>query len=152
MLRRRGLQAIKALLELALAPTAWHSVNDLARAQELPAPMLEQLMLRLRRAELVEARRGRHGGYRLRRPAAAIPLAEILSAVETAPGHPDPEPPGGGADPRDEAAADRVTAALERRLQRALERELARITLEDLLYDLHSARALLSEDGGLLLG
>jgi Rrf2 family iron-sulfur cluster assembly transcriptional regulator len=139
MLRRRGLQAIKALLELALAPDAWHSVNDLAKAQKLPAPMLEQLMLRLRRSDLVEARRGRHGGYRLQRPAAAIPLAEILQAVDAD-------------DPRQEAAADRVTAALERRLHRALERELAHISLEDLLYDLHSARALLSEDGGLLLG
>lgn len=153
MLRRRGLQAIKALLELALAPTAWHSVNDLARAQELPAPMLEQLMLRLRRAELVEARRGRHGGYRLVRPPAAIPLAEILQAVEAAPTTTTAlEPEVEADDPREEAAADRVTAALERRLQRALVRELAHISLEDLLYDLHSARALLSEDGGLLLG
>jgi Rrf2 family iron-sulfur cluster assembly transcriptional regulator len=152
MLRRRGLQAIKALLELALAPSAWHSVNDLARAQELPAPMLEQLMLRLRRADLVEARRGRHGGYRLQRPAAAIPLAEILRAVEATRAAMAPEPEGAAGDPPAEAAADRVTAALERRLNQALERELARITLEDLLYDLHSARALLSEDGGLLLG
>jgi Rrf2 family protein len=152
MLRRRGLQAIKALLELALDPTAWHSVNDLARAQELPAPMLEQLMLRLRRADLVEARRGRHGGYRLQRPAAAIPLAEILRAVEATHAAMAPEPEGAAGAPLEEAAADRVTAALERRLNQALERELARITLEDLLYDLHSARALLSEDGGLLLG
>ena len=152
MLRRRGLQAIKALLELALAPAAWHSVNDLARAQELPAPMLEQLMLRLRRADLVEARRGRHGGYRLQRPAAAIPLAEILRAVEATAAAMAPEPERAAGDPPEQAAADRVTAALERRLNQALERELARITLEDLLYDLHSARALLSEDGGLLLG
>lgn len=152
MLRRRGLQAIKALLELALAPSAWHSVNDLARAQELPAPMLEQLMLRLRRADLVEARRGRHGGYRLQRPAAAIPLAEILRAVEATHAAMAPEPEGAAGDPPEQAAADRVTAAMERRLNQALERELARITLEDLLYDLHSARALLSEDGGLLLG
>ena len=152
MLRRRGLQAIKALLELALAPTTWHSVNDLARAQGLPTPMLEQLMLRLRRADLVEARRGRHGGYRLQRPAASIPLAEILRAVEATAAAMAPEPEGAAGDPPEEAAADRVTAALERRLSQALERELARITLEDLLYDLHSARALLSEDGGLLLG
>jgi Rrf2 family iron-sulfur cluster assembly transcriptional regulator len=152
MLRRRGLQAIKALLELALAPAAWHSVNDLARAQELPAPMLEQLMLRLRRAELVEARRGRHGGYRLLRPPAAIPLAEILQAVEAAPTTTAVEPEAVTGDRQEGAAADQVTAALERRLQRALVRELAHISLEDLLYDLHSARALLREDGGLLLG
>ena len=37
-------------------------------------------LLRLRRAGLVEARRGRHGGYRLARPPAEIALQEVLAA------------------------------------------------------------------------
>lgn len=73
MLGRQAIHAIKALLELAAEPQQWRSVNDLAAAQDLPAPMLEQLLLKLRRAQLLEARRGRLGGYRLARPAAAIP-------------------------------------------------------------------------------
>ena len=81
MLGRSALHAIRALLELAEAPQRWRSVPDLAAAQQLPEALLEQLMLRLRRAGLLEARRGRQGGYRLARPAAAIPLAAILAAV-----------------------------------------------------------------------
>ena len=75
MLRRAGLQALRALLELARDPGRWQSVNEIAAAQQLPAPMLEQLLLQLRRAELVEARRGRLGGYRLRQDPAAIAVA-----------------------------------------------------------------------------
>lgn len=148
MLSRSGIYALKALLELALDPPRWQSVSAMAEAQDLPGPMLEQLMLKLRRAGLVEARRGRQGGYRLRRPPAEVPLAAILAAVEApagslialAPAQEDPSP------------SDRVTRVLNRRLLKALERELDQLTLEDLLYDLRSARAAFSEAGGLLLG
>lgn len=50
MLRRSGLQALQALLHLAMASPRWCSVNDIAEAQGLPAPTLEQLLLQLRRA------------------------------------------------------------------------------------------------------
>jgi Rrf2 family iron-sulfur cluster assembly transcriptional regulator len=42
--------------------------------------------------------------------------------------------------------------ALESRLQLALERELARLTLEELLYDLRSTQECLRQEGGLMLG
>jgi hypothetical protein len=45
-----------------------------------------------------------------------------------------------------------VAALLQQRLAQALERELERLTLEDLLFDWRSARAGLSEEGGLILG
>ena len=141
---RRGLQAIQALLELALDPPRWRSVNDLAAAQQLPAPMLEQLLLQLRRSGLLQARRGRSGGYRLALPPGQIPLARILAAVEALPETP---PIHSG-----EAATRQVTELLQQRLQRALERELAQLTLEELLHDLRSAQALHSGQGGLILG
>ncbi|AFY27602.1 RrF2 family transcriptional regulator [Cyanobium gracile] len=147
MLRRSGIYALKALLELALDPPRWQSVSALAEAQDLPGPMLEQLMLKLRRAALVEARRGRQGGYRLRRPPAEVPLAAILAAVDAPAG--SLIALGEGEDPR---PSDRVTRVLNRRLLQALERELDQLTLEDLLFDLRSARAAFSESGGLLLG
>jgi len=148
MLRRSGIYALKALLELALDPPRWQSVTALAEAQDLPGPMLEQLMLKLRRAALVEARRGRQGGYRLRRPPAEVPLAAILAAVEAPAGSLIALGEGKEA-PR---PSDRVTRVLNRRLLQALERELDQLTLEDLLFDLRSARAAFSESGGLLLG
>jgi len=197
MLGRSASHAIRALLELAEDPRRWRSVRELAEAQQLPEPLLEQLMLRLRRSGLLEARRGRLGGYRLARPAAAIPLAAILEAVVSRaatpsgassfgasssgapipdrieealglaipglspparpdPGRGNPTPPvapqASGEEGGEPDAATRVTVALERRLRQALERELARCTLEELLHDLRSARAALSDDGGLLLG
>ena len=148
LLGRQAIHAIKALLELAGEPGRWRSVNDLAAAQELPAPMLEQLLLQLRRAALLEARRGRLGGYRLARPASAIPLAAVLAALGQGLGSEGAGPAQAVAG----GASDRVAALIEQRLRAALERELARCTLAELLYDLRSVSAELSDEGGLLLG
>jgi len=169
MLGRQAIHAIKALLELAGEPQRWRSVRDLAAAQALPEPMLEQLLLQLRRGGLLEARRGRLGGYRLARPAGSIPLAAVLAAL----GHGlviAPQEPGargsaaacasaadGTADATagstaDTTASDRVAALLEARLRLALERELAHCTLAELHFDLRSASAAMREEGGLLLG
>ncbi|MFZ9850028.1 MAG: Rrf2 family transcriptional regulator [Vulcanococcus sp.] len=150
MLRRAGVQALRALLELARDPAAWRSVNEIAAAQQLPAPMLEQLLLQLRRADLVEARRGRLGGYRLRHPPASIAVARVLEAVGAAIDlRADlAEDPGAAAC----AAEQRVLAEMARRLQSALDRELASLTLEELLFDLSSWQESLGNAGGVMLG
>jgi Rrf2 family protein len=147
MLRRSGLQALQALLELARNGQQWSSVSAIATAQELPAPMLEQLLLQLRRAELVESRRGRQGGYRLSRSPEAIPVAEVLDAV----GAPLQlsEGPAGGSDGR---AETQVLQSMGQRLQNAIERELKQLTLQELLFDLESWKEYLSNEGGLMLG
>ena len=154
MLSRQASHALKALLVLASEPEAWQSTHQLARGPELPEPFLEQLLLRLRRAGLLTARRGRLGGYRLARPAREIALASVLAGLGESVG---PGAPGlqshrdDGAEPQ-ASAADQVTAALERRLERARQKALAELSLEDLLFDLRSAEASRDELGGLLLG
>lgn len=82
LLSRAAAIALRALVELAREPGVTLSVTELARRQQLPQPMLEQILLRLRREGLVEARRGRQGGYRLAQPAETLPLARVLQAVE----------------------------------------------------------------------
>jgi Rrf2 family protein len=57
-------------------------VKDIAVQQHLPATYLEQLMVLLRKASLVTATRGAHGGYLLARPAVEITLAEIIEVLE----------------------------------------------------------------------
>jgi Rrf2 family protein len=57
-------------------------LGAIADAEGLPLAYLEHLVQRLRRAELVESRRGAHGGYSLARPAAEISMAEIVAALE----------------------------------------------------------------------
>ncbi|MCX5950526.1 MAG: Rrf2 family transcriptional regulator [Cyanobacteria bacterium] len=148
LLGRQMVHALKALLELAEdSSPRWRSVASLAASQALPAPMLEQLLLRLRRSGLLEARRGRVGGYRLARGAPLISLAEVVAALER---------PAGARDrcdvPASATAADRVAQLVERRLRAALEREMGQCSLADLQYDLRSAQAVLSDTGGMLLG
>ena len=54
----------------------------IADAEGLPLAYLEHLVQRLRRAELVESRRGAHGGYSLARPAEEISMADVVAALE----------------------------------------------------------------------
>ncbi len=169
MLHKRTIHALKALLELADDPLRWRSCTDLAAAQDLPESLLEQVLLQLRRAGVLSARRGRLGGYRLSRSARAIAVVEVVLLMEPAsqtglaggraqdpdaPQSADPGkvPEGSGAERRTLPPSAQVTRALERRLQQALLRSLEAVSLEDLLYDLRSAEAACSESGGLLLG
>jgi Rrf2 family transcriptional regulator, cysteine metabolism repressor len=59
-------------------------LGSIAEAEGLPLAYLEHLVQRLRRAELVESRRGAYGGYSLARPAEEIRMAEVVQALEGA--------------------------------------------------------------------
>ena len=54
----------------------------ISERQQIPVRYLEQIFQRLRRARLVESRRGPGGGFRLARPAAEITLRDVVEAVE----------------------------------------------------------------------
>ncbi|MBK5189287.1 MAG: Rrf2 family transcriptional regulator [Gemmatimonadaceae bacterium] len=58
--------------------------RDLAEREKLPADYVEQIMLRLRRAEIVRSTRGARGGYVLARPPHEISVREIIQASELA--------------------------------------------------------------------
>src|SRR5829696_1278029 len=58
------------------------SLATIADAEGLLLAYLEHLVQRLRKAELVESRRGAHGGYTLARAPAEITMAEVVSALE----------------------------------------------------------------------
>jgi Rrf2 family protein len=55
---------------------------EIAAHDGLPLAYLEHLVARLRKAGLVDSRRGSHGGYLLARPAAEITMAEVVEALE----------------------------------------------------------------------
>jgi Rrf2 family protein len=75
--------ALKAAAELAVAEGAGPVKGDLiARAQEIPPKFLENILLELRHAGLVQSQRGAEGGYWLARPAAEITVADVIRAVE----------------------------------------------------------------------
>jgi Rrf2 family transcriptional regulator, cysteine metabolism repressor len=60
------------------------SLGSIADAEGLPLAYLEHLVQRLRKAGLVESRRGAHGGYTLARDAGDITMAEVVRALEGA--------------------------------------------------------------------
>jgi Rrf2 family protein len=74
--------ALRALAELAATPSGPVTAERLARAQEIPPKFLENILLELRRAEIVASQRGADGGYRLAKPAGEISLADVIRAVE----------------------------------------------------------------------
>jgi Rrf2 family protein len=58
------------------------SLAEIAEGDGLPLAYLEHLVARLRKAGLVESRRGAHGGYLLARRAQDITMAEVVEALE----------------------------------------------------------------------
>ena len=58
--------------------------RELAALERLPADYVEQILLRLRRADVVRSTRGAHGGYVLARPAELVSVRDVISASEGA--------------------------------------------------------------------
>ncbi|MAM60552.1 Rrf2 family transcriptional regulator [Maritimibacter sp. UBA3975] len=82
-LSTKGRYAMVALAELALQPEGTRlSLTELSERQRISLPYLEQLFVKLRRADLVHSVRGPGGGYRLARPSSEIRVVEILAAVD----------------------------------------------------------------------
>jgi Rrf2 family iron-sulfur cluster assembly transcriptional regulator len=82
-LSTKGRYAMVALVDIALQPEGEVvTLGEVSRRQDISLPYLEQLFVKLRRAELVTSVRGPGGGYRLARPASEIRAADVLSAVD----------------------------------------------------------------------
>jgi Rrf2 family protein len=73
--------AVRAAVELA-AVGDMVTAEQVAQAQSIPLNFLENILRDLRRAGLVESRRGQQGGYLLARPAEQISIADVIRAVE----------------------------------------------------------------------
>ena len=56
--------------------------SDEEGGRPVPLAYLEHLVARLRKAGLVDSRRGSRGGYLLARPASKITMAEVVEALE----------------------------------------------------------------------
>jgi len=82
-LSTKGRYAMVALADIAMQEAnGLVTLGDVSRRQDISLPYLEQLFVKLRRAELVASVRGPGGGYRLARPPSEIRVAEILAAVD----------------------------------------------------------------------
>lgn len=112
------------------------SLASIAEAEGLPLAYLEHLVQRLRRADLVDSRRGAHGGYSLARPADKITMADVVSALEgeIAPIECITESPDGTlVCTREDAQEPCPTKLLWTRVQGSIVRTLNDMTLADLV-------------------
>jgi Rrf2 family protein len=77
---------VRAIFDIAYhgqdAPQLAAQARDIAQREEIPLRYLEQIFQDLKRAGLVESKRGPRGGYYLKRPAAEISLSEVVRALQ----------------------------------------------------------------------
>lgn len=125
-------QAVRLIMRLA-ASGEQLTLGQLAQHEGLPEPTVAKLLGQLRRGEVVDAIRGRHGGYVLAHSPAEVSVAQVLRALgsEPAPEHPCVLDPEHGVDcPR---TGDCGLRAVWRHLQLQVADLLERTSIADLL-------------------
>ena len=70
--------ALRAALELAAAGEGPTKGERISQAQDIPLKFLENILLELRHAGLVQSQRGAEGGYWLARPPEQIKLERCM--------------------------------------------------------------------------
>jgi Rrf2 family protein len=114
--------------------------REIAALERLPADYVEQILLRLRRADIIRSTRGAHGGYALARPSAEISVRDVIAASElsTFDLHCVSHPVG------EERCSDSGNCSIRPvwvLLQQKIDEVLESVNLEDLLEDEPSVRA-----------
>jgi Rrf2 family protein len=56
--------------------------REIAASERLPGDYVEQIMIKLRRADIVKSTRGAHGGYQLARDPGQISVRDVIAASE----------------------------------------------------------------------
>jgi Rrf2 family protein len=83
MLNKKTQYAIKALMYLAEhkddGPVL---IADIAKKKKIPLKFLENILLELRKAGILESKKGKGGGYFLKIPPSKIALADIIRKVD----------------------------------------------------------------------
>jgi len=82
-LSQRGLYALKALIHLTEAyDQGLVKIHTIAAAESIPEKFLEGILVTLKNARVVASRRGREGGYRLRRPPTEIRVGDVVRIMD----------------------------------------------------------------------
>lgn len=77
-----GDYALRAVAEIAAAAPKQVKAERIAQSQRIPLKFVENILITLKRAGIVNAKRGASGGYWLARPASEITMADVIRAVE----------------------------------------------------------------------
>ena len=83
-LSKRGEYGLRAMIDLA----TWESesgvvqIKEIAQREQIPAKFLEQILLTMKNAGLLQSKMGVGGGYYLARPAEEITLGHIIRVLD----------------------------------------------------------------------
>lgn len=78
----KGEYAAKAVLHLSLKYPDVVTIHEVARQHSIPVKYLEHILLALKKAGVLESRRGVRGGYTLARTPEKISIGEVLRVVD----------------------------------------------------------------------
>jgi Rrf2 family protein len=84
-LTKRGEYALRALIDLGLAQEAGRpmiQIAELANHERIPIKFLEQILVELKEAGYLDSKRGKHGGYWLKRPMKEIRIGDLVRQIE----------------------------------------------------------------------
>lgn len=134
---RKADYALRAMLDLALhtPPGRLARTAEIARRTGAPAKFLETILSELRRARLVESRRGADGGHRLARSASQVSAGEVWRAIDG----PFSLAERGSGRRRSGDGPSRALAGLWTEVEWAVARTVDQVTLDDLMRRAHEA-------------
>jgi Rrf2 family cysteine metabolism transcriptional repressor len=82
-LSRKGEYALRAMIVLGLEYGGGPiQIQEIASRERIPKKFLEQILLELKRAGLLESTRGVGGGYRLIKPPEDVTVAKIVRIID----------------------------------------------------------------------
>lgn len=83
-LSKKGEYGLRAMIRLALSSDEKEimQIKEISRDENIPEKFLEQILLLLKNAGLLNSKRGAHGGYYLARPPELISLGQIIRILE----------------------------------------------------------------------
>jgi Rrf2 family protein len=83
MLSKKTQYALKALGMLAAHYGKGHLlIQDIAEDKKIPIKFLENILLELKKADILDSKKGRGGGYSLKAPPETTSLAKVMRIVE----------------------------------------------------------------------
>ena len=83
MISNKAKYAFRALLTIAATPEGEAITSaEIAKRHTIPHKFLEQILLDLKKAGILDSRRGKSGGYVMLRPADTISFGEVLRLFE----------------------------------------------------------------------
>jgi Rrf2 family protein len=82
---KRGEYALRSLINLGIAQEVGLPllrISELARKEDIPIKFLEQILLQLKKARYLDSKRGKNGGYFIKKPMNEIKIGDVVRLID----------------------------------------------------------------------